>query len=93
MILTIEETRRLATLSRLSVPETELETVSADIANILGFVDTIQSVQLGDTVAETADRKNVFREDVVQPLAPIHDLVEAAPLHQDHFVKVPKVIE
>ncbi|MES2225085.1 MAG: Asp-tRNA(Asn)/Glu-tRNA(Gln) amidotransferase subunit GatC [Patescibacteria group bacterium] len=91
--LTNEEIKRLATLSRLSVPEAELATVSADIANILGFVDTIQSVQLGDAVAETSDRKNIFREDAVAPIVPAHDLVEAAPLHQDHFVKVPKVIE
>jgi aspartyl-tRNA(Asn)/glutamyl-tRNA(Gln) amidotransferase subunit C len=91
--VTGEDIKRLANLSRLTVPEAELDAVGKDIANILGFVDTIQSVQLGDQLSETGDQTNVFREDMVQPLRPAHDLIEVAPLHQDHFVKVPKVIE
>ena len=91
--LTAEDIKRLANLARLSVPEAEMEAVGKDIANILGFVDTIQSVKLDGSVAENTDEKNVFRDDMVQPIIPAHDLVEAAPLHQDHFVKVPKVIE
>jgi len=91
--MTPEEIKRLANLSRLSVPEAELESIGNDITTILGFVDTIQAVQLGGEIAETTDQTNVFREDMVQPLQPVYDLIEAAPLHQDHFVKVPKVIE
>lgn len=91
--LTKEEIQRLAMLSRLTVPEAELETVGKDIANILGFVDTIRSVQLGDQIANNDTHTNVFREDGVQALQSSYDLIEAAPLHQDHFVKVPKVIE
>jgi aspartyl-tRNA(Asn)/glutamyl-tRNA(Gln) amidotransferase subunit C len=88
-----EDIKRLASLARLSVPEAELASVGKDIAAILGFVDTIQSVQLDGIVANKYDLENIFREDIAQPLRPAHDLIEAAPLHQDHFVKVPKVIE
>jgi aspartyl-tRNA(Asn)/glutamyl-tRNA(Gln) amidotransferase subunit C len=91
--MNIDEIKRLANLSRLSVPEAELEAVGKDIANILGFVDTIKSVQLDSQIDSSSDEINVFRDDVVAPLAADHDLVEAAPLHQDHFVKVPKVLE
>ncbi|MDB5255121.1 MAG: aspartyl/glutamyl-tRNA(Asn/Gln) amidotransferase subunit [Candidatus Nomurabacteria bacterium] len=88
-----DEIKRLANLARLSVPEAELETVGKDVSSILGFVDKIQAVQLDGQTQQSADKTNVFREDVVAPLAANHDLIEAAPLHQDHFVKVPKVIE
>jgi aspartyl-tRNA(Asn)/glutamyl-tRNA(Gln) amidotransferase subunit C len=89
-----DEIKRLANLSRLSVPEAELDAVGTDIANILGFVDTIQNVQLDAAqVMQATDKTNVFRDDVVEPIIPAHDLIEAAPLHQDHFVKVPKVLE
>jgi len=91
--LTKEEITRLATLSRLTVPEAELETVVQDVGAILGFVDTIQSVQLDSESVNDSELNNVFREDAVHPLVAVHDLIEAAPLHQDHFVKVPKVIE
>jgi aspartyl-tRNA(Asn)/glutamyl-tRNA(Gln) amidotransferase subunit C len=88
-----DEVKRLAALARLSVPDAELAAMGKDIANILGFVDTVQSVHLGDQVTNSDDETNVFRDDMVRPLMPAHDLIEAAPLHQDHFVKVPKVIE
>lgn len=91
--ITKEDAKRLAHLARLSIPEEEMESVAKDIGNILGFVDVVQSVNLGDTVSTQEDEVNVFREDRVNPLAAHHDLIEAAPLHQDHFVKVPKVIE
>ena len=91
--LSAEDIKRLANLARLNVPESEMAMVGKDIAAILGFVDTIQTVQLsGDQVAN-AGKNNVFREDVAQPVQASHDLIEAAPMHQDHFVKVPKVIE
>lgn len=88
-----EQVRRLAALARLNVPEAELEATGKDIAAILGFVDTIQTAHLSDQVANETDLQNVFREDAVAPLSSAYDLIEAAPLHQDHFVKVPKVIE
>ncbi|MEO5646492.1 MAG: Asp-tRNA(Asn)/Glu-tRNA(Gln) amidotransferase subunit GatC [Candidatus Paceibacterota bacterium] len=91
--MTGDEIKRLANLARLSVPEAELETVGKDVANILGFVDAIQAVQLDGQITQTSDKTNVFREDIVAPITPAHDLIEAAPLHQDHFVKVPKVLE
>jgi aspartyl/glutamyl-tRNA(Asn/Gln) amidotransferase C subunit len=84
---------RLANLARVSVPKEELDAMTTDITNILGFIDTVQSVSIESRGEAQTDKVNIFREDAVDPIAPAHDLVEAAPLHQDHFVKVPKVIE
>lgn len=91
--LSNDDIKRLANLARVTVPEGELESVTKDIGNILGFIDIIQSVQLEAIVDQDPERANIFRDDTVQPLHPAYDLIEAAPLHQDHFVKVPKVIE
>jgi len=89
----IEQVKKLAHLARLNVPEEELAGVASDIGNILGFIDQIQKVELGDISAPTNQSVNIFRDDVVAPIEPVYDLVEAAPLHKDHFVMVPKVIE
>lgn len=83
----------LANLARLTVPEAEREAMAKDIENILSFVDTIQSVELGDREQVIADGVNIFRPDIAASIESEHDLVEAAPLHQDHYVKVPKVLE
>lgn len=82
----------LAHLARLTVPEEEKEQLAKDINNIVGFIDVVQKVQLSDSGEKAFTQKNVAREDMVTPIQPEHSLVEAAPLHQDGFVQVPKVI-
>lgn len=82
----------LAHLARLTVPEEEKEQLAKDISNIVGFIDTIQKVELSESGIKTFTQKNVTREDIVAPIESVYDLVEAAPLHKDGFVQVPKVI-
>jgi aspartyl-tRNA(Asn)/glutamyl-tRNA(Gln) amidotransferase subunit C len=90
----IEQVKYLANLARLAVPEDQLATVAHDIGAIIGFVDQIQKVSITtDRTTETYEKENVFRDDAVHPLRSAHDLIEASPQHQDHFVKVSKVIE
>lgn len=82
----------LAQLARLTVPEEEKEQLAKDITNIVGFLDTIQKVDIGVMGDKVFTQKNVAREDVVAPLGSVYSLVDAAPLHHDGFVQVPKVI-
>jgi aspartyl-tRNA(Asn)/glutamyl-tRNA(Gln) amidotransferase subunit C len=82
----------LAHLARLTVPEVEKEQLAKDISNIVGFIDVVQKVELGTSDEKQFFQKNVAREDIVEPLLSVYDLVEAAPLHTDGFVQVPKVI-
>lgn len=87
----IEQVKKLATLARLEVPAEELAVVAGEMGTILGFIDEIQNVDISADNQQLG-RVNVFRDDVVAPIEAQHDLVEVAALHQDHFVKVPKVI-
>jgi len=82
----------LAYLARIEVPEEEKEQLRTDISNMVAFVDVIQKVALGPRAEEVFTQKNVARDDVVAPLESVYDLVEAAPMHKDGFVQVPKVI-
>jgi aspartyl-tRNA(Asn)/glutamyl-tRNA(Gln) amidotransferase subunit C len=84
--------QKLADLSRLAVPKEEQEAIAKDMEAIIGFVDQIQSKSVY-AVSSDSDRVNIFREDKVSPLGSAYDLVDAAPSHQDGFVKVPKVID
>jgi aspartyl-tRNA(Asn)/glutamyl-tRNA(Gln) amidotransferase subunit C len=87
-----EAVKRIADLARLSVPDTELESIAKDLESIVSFVDVVQSRTIEQT-DQSLDSVNVFREDAVLPLESKYDLVEAAPVHKDGFVSVPKVIE
>lgn len=82
----------LAHLARLTVPEEEKEQLAKDITNIVGFIDVVQKVELGSAGEKKFTQKNVARDDTVAPLQSVYNLVEGAPLHQNGFVQVPKVI-
>lgn len=86
-----ETVRYLADLARLSIPDAEQVHVANDLENILGFVDEIQKVETSDT-GIGFPQVNTFREDTVAGIEPAYDLVDAAAMHQDHFIKVPKVL-
>lgn len=88
-----QQVEKLAKLARISVPEEELDTIAADFGTILGFIDQISKVDIGTTANTEFEAVNVFRDDVVAPIDPAYNLVEAAPEHADGFVKVAKVIE
>lgn len=83
----------LAELSRMDIPQEEKEGFLKDLQAIIGFIDTVQSITLDTPTTNEQTKVNVFREDTVASLAPAYDLIEAAPGNQDHFVRVPKVIE
>ena len=84
--------KKLADLARLSVPETELQSLTKDLESIVGFVDVVQSRNV-EKSTDSLENVNVFRDDEIRPLPSAYDLVDAAPEHKDGFVKVPKVFE
>jgi aspartyl/glutamyl-tRNA(Asn/Gln) amidotransferase C subunit len=89
----LETIKKIAEMARISVPEEELSKVAKDVSNMVSFVETIKNI----TVPKNMDNKNfefnILRDDKVSPIESAHDLIEVAPMHQDHFVKVPKIIE
>jgi aspartyl-tRNA(Asn)/glutamyl-tRNA(Gln) amidotransferase subunit C len=87
-----ETVDKLARLARISIPKEEKDQLLVDINNMVSFVDIIQKVELPEISEKKFSQKNVAREDIVAPLGSAYNLVEAAPLHKDGFVQVPKVI-
>lgn len=85
--------KNLADLARIDVSDEELETLGKELGSILSFVDEISTVEIPQGEAVLSAHRNISRHDDVRPLEPVYDLIDAAPAHQDNFVKVPKVIE
>jgi aspartyl-tRNA(Asn)/glutamyl-tRNA(Gln) amidotransferase subunit C len=82
----------LAHLARIAIKDEEKEQLRQDISNMVGFIDTIQKVSLPEQGKGEIVQKNVSRDDVVAPLESVYNLVEAASMHKDGFVQVPKII-
>jgi aspartyl/glutamyl-tRNA(Asn/Gln) amidotransferase C subunit len=58
-----EELRNLATLSRLDLTDEELTSFQADITNILAYVGQVGAVSAGSTVKKAPSHHNVMRAD------------------------------
>lgn len=70
-MITKEEIRKIASLSKLFVSEEQLDGLTADMGEIIAFADTINSAsEAGASFDGVTGLKNVFREDEVVPSLP-----------------------
>lgn len=87
--------RRIAHLARIAVADDEVEHLQGEINAILAFVEQLQAVDVSGiepmtSVTPTAMKK---RPDVVTDGGDADAIVQNAPVAEDHFFLVPKVVE
>ncbi len=85
---------KLATLSRLRFSETEKAAIRNDLQNMISFVDKLNELDTTgiEPLLHMSDNVNVLREDVVKGSISREEGLKNAPLHDDVYFKVPKVI-
>ncbi len=94
-IITEEVVSYIAGLSRLSLEEKEASKFRGQLSGILGYIDQLNEVDVGDTVPTThalPSMKNVFREDAAKESLPAEKALQNAPLRNKDLFSVPKVI-
>lgn len=89
-----EDVQKIANLSRLTLSDAEVESLTKDLTNIMGYVETLNELNLKDInpTAHAVKVQNVFREDEVKPTNVVEDTLERAPERDGRFFTVPKVI-
>ena len=95
MKITRKDVENVALLSRLEIPEGDIETVTKQLDAILEYVDVLNKVNT-DNVQPTAHvlpLKNVMRTDEVRPSLPREAALSNAPEQEDGYYKVPKIDE
>ncbi len=92
MSVDLDTVKRVAHLARIAVTEDEAAKMQGELNAILGFVEqlNVEGVEPMTSVVEMAMRK---RTDVVTEGDKAADIVANAPLSEDHFFLVPKVVE
>ncbi len=85
---------KLAHLARLSFNESEKAEIRTDLQRMISFVQKLDELDLDgvEPVIHMSEAVNVLRDDVVQGSIPREDALKNAPLHDEQFFKVPKVI-
>ncbi|MEQ1677726.1 MAG: Asp-tRNA(Asn)/Glu-tRNA(Gln) amidotransferase subunit GatC [Chitinophagaceae bacterium] len=86
---------KLAHLSRLQFNETEKEEIKNDLQRMIGFVEKLNELNLDgvEPLLFMSDEVNVLREDEIKGSVTREQALKNAPLHDEQFFKVPKVIK
>jgi aspartyl-tRNA(Asn)/glutamyl-tRNA(Gln) amidotransferase subunit C len=85
---------KLARLSRLHFDETEKIAIKNDLEKMIHFVNKLNELDTTgvEPLMHIGANVNVLRADEVQSNCSREEALSNAPLHDDRFFKVPKVI-
>ena len=85
----------VANLARLNLTPEEAKLFSAQLKDILTYVDKLKKAGIKGIPATShvLPLENVFREDKVKPSLSASEALKNAPSKKGNFFKVPKVIE
>jgi len=86
---------KLARLSRLEYDLEGKEAVKKDLNQMIAFIEKINELDTVDVkpLVHITDEVNVFREDKVKKLTTKAEALQNAPLKNEDYIKVSKVLD
>ena len=95
MKISEHEINTVASLSRLKIRAEDAEEVSSQLDKFLTYVENLQAIDTTHIEPTTyaLPMQNVFRADEVKPSLPRELALSNAPLKEDGYFKVPRVLE
>jgi aspartyl-tRNA(Asn)/glutamyl-tRNA(Gln) amidotransferase subunit C len=86
---------KLAHLARLKFNEEEKQEIKSDLQRMISFVEKLNELNLDgvEPLLHLSDEVNVLREDEIKGSVSREEALKNAPLHDEEFIKVPKVIK
>lgn len=87
---------RIARLGRIAISETEVKSMTSDVARILEFVDQLQSVDTKNITptSQVTGLQDVLRADKVVPSEiDAQTLLKLAPKNENGYIVVKRVLE
>jgi len=90
----IELVRHIGLLSRIELSEQEVQSLSTQLGDILGYFDKLQELDTSEAepMAHALECSNVLADDVVGESLPADEALANAPQREGDFFMVPKVI-
>lgn len=94
MIITSEEVKNLAALSRIKLSDEETESLRGDMGAILYYVADINTLAFEDISSDEHARRNVFRNDdeVNASGEYTEKLLALSPDRDGQYIKVKKIL-
>lgn len=95
-MISADDVRKLATLSRLAMTDEEVEKMRGEMDSIVAYIDTLQKVSLPEKPVGSVylDIENVMRtdENPHEPDAFTEALLSQAPRREGNYLKVKKIL-
>lgn len=87
--------RRVAKLARIAFPEERLEPMAGELNRLLAWVEQLNEVDTSsvEPMTSVVQMRLKMREDVVLDGGQAEAVTKNAPLGEDHYFAVPKVVE
>jgi aspartyl-tRNA(Asn)/glutamyl-tRNA(Gln) amidotransferase subunit C len=95
MSVDADTVRRIAHLARIAVAENEVEHLKGELNAMLAFVEQLQEVNVDGVEPMTSVTPMAMkkRADVVTDGNDVEAVLKNAPVSEEHFYVVPKVVE
>ena len=92
--ITVSEVKHVANLSRLTFDEQELQGLTSQLNDILGYIGKLEGLDTQGVPPTTHAMKlvNVLREDEVRPSMANSEAVANAPEKEERAFVVPRII-
>lgn len=92
-MITKEEIKNLASLARIELDNSEVESLTKEVDSILAYVGQIQEVSAG-VDREIPKNRNIMRDDVVtnEPGQYTSDILTNTPVKTGEYVSVKKIL-
>jgi aspartyl-tRNA(Asn)/glutamyl-tRNA(Gln) amidotransferase subunit C len=88
-MVTHEQILKISNLAKLSVAPEELDGLTRDMNEIIGFADTVSAVATDDSDFDNINGlANVFREDIVIPSYDREEILKNAESREDGYFLV-----
>jgi aspartyl-tRNA(Asn)/glutamyl-tRNA(Gln) amidotransferase subunit C len=94
MSISRQDIEKVALLARLQLTDDELSKMTAELAQIVGYVDQLSQVDTAgvEPMAHAIEIANVFRDDVVTASLPRDEALANAPHRDERGYLVPAVL-
>jgi len=93
----VDETtvRRIARLARIKITDEEAKGLEAELSGILDWVEQLKQVDTSavEPMTRVVAQELKKRADAVNDGGKADDIISNAPMTEDHFFVVPKVVE
>jgi aspartyl-tRNA(Asn)/glutamyl-tRNA(Gln) amidotransferase subunit C len=94
MSLSRADVEKVSLLGRLKLSEAELETMTAQLTRIVGYVEQLSELDTTNVepMAHAIEAHNIFADDVIRPSLPRDAALANAPKRDDECYRVPAVL-